>query len=118
MDLTRFVGLFPMSFAGAPKNGKLKVSWLGIATSTFLLSLLLSVNLINILNEEFLTVLSVDSKIFRASWIPSVICENLALLCLFALQLSKRQNILKFLKEIALVDEHVSTETLLDLILI
>lgn len=107
LKLAKFVGFFPKSFTGPARKGNLKTSRTGLFATLCLFTLLLTVNISNVLNHGFMEVLSVHSKIFHSSWLPSVIFENVFMFVLFSFQLCIRDVIVKFLKDLATVDENV-----------
>lgn len=98
-----FIGFFPMSFRSALKKGNLKVCWFGVARSCCLVSILILVNVANIINgttKSNLLILSTVWKVLFAF-------QHVTHFMILTYQLLKRENIVEFLTKLVECDVKV-----------
>lgn len=107
IEVAKVLGIFPMSFDGAPEKGVLKVKWFDafIWIGTFSISVA-----IIFLNMKRETIFIKNSSILIWAWDILKYIDLISLLFLIAYQFLKRKNILKFLNVIHKVDEEVNSK--------
>lgn len=104
--LSKLLGVFPMSFQGKAGNGELKTKWhdfvISILSFTFLICLITS-------QIKFNNFLKSDSSISTKASEISVLIALFFLLISFVFQISKRHQIVNFLKLLNSYDIEVKT---------
>lgn len=111
LRLAKFLGIFPMSFEGPPKEGVLKVKWHDLALSFLSFSALIAlvVKILNFSQDEFTTS---SSNILMNAWKAMKNTELQSFIVMFFYQIYRRKNIFKFLQIIHKIDQEVSFKTL------
>lgn len=104
LTFSKYLGVFPMSFHGHTRKGILKVEWSDVIISCFSLITLFCVVALNLALKG---TLMDDTLILARAWKILLNLEFLSYTFLFAYQLQKRRNVLKFLKCIEVIDEEV-----------
>lgn len=102
--VAKFLGIFPMSFEGATREGEFRTKWLDIAITLlwFCALTLLAVSII-----LFKLPLMNDSKILLLAWIILTDAEPIIYSFMSGYEIYKRNNIVQFLRCFRSNDEEV-----------
>lgn len=109
LEVAKVLGIFPMSFDGAPEKGVMNVKWFDVVIWIGTVFTSVAMILLNIKPED---IFIKNSRILIWAWNVLKYTDLISLLFLLAYQFLKRKNILKFLTAIHNVDEEVNNKIL------
>lgn len=100
--LGKIVGIFPMSFVGPTRKGILKTNWIDLIPFCCTLGILIFLFALHLLLDMFNVR---DSMMVSYGWSLARYSEYSSYVFLLSYQLLKRQNIVRFLKQVQRADD-------------